>query len=264
MAHKTLVGGTAYEVKGGRCLVDGTAYSIQKGRTLVGGTGHDVSFGPGSILAIVTTTGYTYASVTINGTEYQSNAAAVEVTAGDSITFYVESQSEYAPGIVKINGERKVYIEDGSKSLFWTVPDDCRYIKIELERGRGYDEEAESYDYCGEITVTTSDTIEPCAVINGSGNASYCYVNINGKKYTSKQKEIAVTAGDAITFSVYGKSATYYGEVTIDGEQVLEVTDSTTSTYSWTVPSGIAMIIISMTYTYTSSKRNGRITVTTT
>ena len=46
MAHKTLVNGTAYEVKGGKCLVNGTAYSIKKGRTLIGGTGYDITFGP--------------------------------------------------------------------------------------------------------------------------------------------------------------------------------------------------------------------------
>lgn len=44
MAHKTLVGGTAYKVTGGKCLVGGTAYSIKKGRTLVDGTGYDVKF----------------------------------------------------------------------------------------------------------------------------------------------------------------------------------------------------------------------------
>ena len=46
MAHKTLVNGTAYEVKGGKCLVNGTAYSIKKGRTLIGGTGYDITFAP--------------------------------------------------------------------------------------------------------------------------------------------------------------------------------------------------------------------------
>lgn len=46
MAHKTLVGGTAYEIKGGRTLAGGTGYSIRKGRTLVGGTGYDISFKP--------------------------------------------------------------------------------------------------------------------------------------------------------------------------------------------------------------------------
>ena len=44
MAHKTLIDGTAYEVKGGRTLVDGTGYSIKGGRTLVDGTGYDISF----------------------------------------------------------------------------------------------------------------------------------------------------------------------------------------------------------------------------
>ena len=42
--HKTLVNGTAYEVKSGKCLVNGTAYSIKKGRTLIGGTGYDIAF----------------------------------------------------------------------------------------------------------------------------------------------------------------------------------------------------------------------------
>lgn len=43
-AHKTLVNGTAYEVKGGKCLVNGTVYSVKKGRTLIGGTGYDIKF----------------------------------------------------------------------------------------------------------------------------------------------------------------------------------------------------------------------------
>lgn len=46
MAHKTLVNGTAYEVKGGKCLVNGTVYSIKKGRTLINGTGYDITFAP--------------------------------------------------------------------------------------------------------------------------------------------------------------------------------------------------------------------------
>ena len=45
-AHKTLVNGTLYEVKGGKCLVNGTGYSVKKGRTLIGGTGYDIAFAP--------------------------------------------------------------------------------------------------------------------------------------------------------------------------------------------------------------------------
>ena len=44
MSHKTLVNGTAYEVKGGKCLVNGTSYDIKKGRTLINGTGEDIVF----------------------------------------------------------------------------------------------------------------------------------------------------------------------------------------------------------------------------
>ena len=43
-AHKTLVNGTAYTVKGSKCMVNGTVYNILKGRTLIGGTGYDITF----------------------------------------------------------------------------------------------------------------------------------------------------------------------------------------------------------------------------
>lgn len=43
-ACKTLVGGTAYTVKGGKCMVNGTVYNILKGRTLIDGTGWDITF----------------------------------------------------------------------------------------------------------------------------------------------------------------------------------------------------------------------------
>lgn len=49
MAHKTLIGGTAYEVSGGKTLIGGTAYSIKGGRALIGGTGYDISFGASMI-----------------------------------------------------------------------------------------------------------------------------------------------------------------------------------------------------------------------
>lgn len=45
-AHKTLINGTAYTVKGGKCMVNGTVYNILKGRTLIDGTGYDITFKP--------------------------------------------------------------------------------------------------------------------------------------------------------------------------------------------------------------------------
>ncbi len=46
MSHKTLINGTDYEVKGGKCMVNGTVYDIKKGRTLISGTGYDITFKP--------------------------------------------------------------------------------------------------------------------------------------------------------------------------------------------------------------------------
>lgn len=57
MAHKTLISGTAYDVKGGRDLIAGTGYAKKQGKTLIDGTEYAISFGiplntitPGSIL----------------------------------------------------------------------------------------------------------------------------------------------------------------------------------------------------------------------
>ena len=43
---KCMVNGTAYTVKGGKCMVNGTSYDIKKGRTLIDGTGYDITFKP--------------------------------------------------------------------------------------------------------------------------------------------------------------------------------------------------------------------------
>ena len=46
MAHKALIGGTAYNIIGGKSLVSGTSYNITSGRTMVGGTGYNIMFAP--------------------------------------------------------------------------------------------------------------------------------------------------------------------------------------------------------------------------
>ena len=44
MAHKSLIGGTSYNISGGKSLISGTSYNISKGRTLIDGTGYDIQF----------------------------------------------------------------------------------------------------------------------------------------------------------------------------------------------------------------------------
>ena len=46
MSQKVMIGGTGYDLKGGKALIGGTAYAIKKGRTLKDGTGYDVKFAP--------------------------------------------------------------------------------------------------------------------------------------------------------------------------------------------------------------------------
>lgn len=54
MAHKTLIGGTAYKIKGGRDLIGGTGYAKKAGKALVDGTAYDIPFSKGSPLNTIT------------------------------------------------------------------------------------------------------------------------------------------------------------------------------------------------------------------
>lgn len=42
MAHKTLIGGTAYKIKGGRDLIGGTGYAKKSGKVLINGTAYGI------------------------------------------------------------------------------------------------------------------------------------------------------------------------------------------------------------------------------
>lgn len=116
---------------------------------------------------------------------------------------------------------------------------------------------------CLFLTRGNLPALSAVVSITGSGSPSYCYTTIAGTKYQTATNNISVHTGDEIIFGIYGTSKTYYGEVTIDGTQVLKVTDKTTRTYAWTVPKGVKQITIAMTYTSNSKQRNGRISVTT-
>lgn len=63
MGHKTLIGGTAYEITGGKTLVDGTTYSIKNGKILVGGAAYEVGFAE-------------MVTITVNGTTSFSDMVA--------------------------------------------------------------------------------------------------------------------------------------------------------------------------------------------
>ena len=97
--------------------------------------------------------------------------------------------------------------------------------------------------------------------ITGTGNEQYFYATINGtKQYSEGTHE--VNAGDTITFSVFGVGfrPNEIGSLTIDGTEVLRVTNSLTQTYDWIVPDGISTVEIAISV---NEYGCGTITVTT-
>lgn len=54
MAHKTLIGGTAYTIKGGKDLIAGTSYAKKQGKVLVAGTKMKIPFSSGVPLSTTT------------------------------------------------------------------------------------------------------------------------------------------------------------------------------------------------------------------
>lgn len=54
MAHKTLIGGTAYTIKGGKDLIAGTSYAKKQGKALVAGTKMSIPLSSGILLADTT------------------------------------------------------------------------------------------------------------------------------------------------------------------------------------------------------------------
>ena len=152
MAHKTLIGGTAYEIKGGKTLVDGTAYSIKSGKTLVDGTAYEVGFAKP---VMVTLEGYGSISlcyVVINGIQYSYGPTTIEVPSGTIIECYVATESYYAPNAwIEVNGVRVAESDSQSFSAIYSHTVTCN-IKVHMTEDRtetGYGK------FChGHITIT--------------------------------------------------------------------------------------------------------------
>lgn len=123
MAHKTLVDGTAYEIKGGKALVDGTVYSIKNGKTLVGGTVYEIGF----VKMATITLDFTDAGIAgllaaeVNGTLYQGGFGGVHygkvyeisVPVGEKIACKISSSDIYTSNIV-VNGTTVLSTNDAA------------------------------------------------------------------------------------------------------------------------------------------------------
>lgn len=141
MAHKTLIGGTDYEINGGETLIDGTAYLIKNGKTLVSGTAYDVSLGElyyisgyastnsgehVSDLYFDSTCGY----VVIKGIKYTSAFNNIPIRAGTEIYLKVSashSDQTYRCSVT-LNG---TVVQEGEGEYHFTPTNDCTIQIVE-------------------------------------------------------------------------------------------------------------------------------------
>lgn len=106
MPGKTMIVGTAHDVKPGSVMVGGTVYTIKEGKTMVDGTAYSIKFA-GDVVVTITGSGIyskkKLAYVEIDGTEYTS-AATVMVQAGTEIYCYAAFLSSGSASGVFLNG----------------------------------------------------------------------------------------------------------------------------------------------------------------
>lgn len=99
MAHKAMIGGTVYEIGGGKAMVGGAVYDIEKGKTMVSGTVWEIAFAGGTAIVTITGNGYTLATLKINGTTYRQ-AATLELPVGTVIECNIKGTNTF----LELNG----------------------------------------------------------------------------------------------------------------------------------------------------------------
>lgn len=88
---------------------------------------------------------------TINGTKYSTAESNISVMPSDMITFGVYGSSSQFCGIVTIDGNQVLFVNDKTtKTYNWTVPDGVKTIPIKFDYDSFY------YTKQGRITVTTT------------------------------------------------------------------------------------------------------------
>ena len=142
MAHKTLIGGTAYEISGGKTLVNGTAYSIDKGKTLVGGTAYEVGFDDGMRAVTVVSDvpgNHSYGHISIRYNlpgetyypHYIETAGTYELPVGTYFYFHTSFWSGSSVTIY-LNGERVGEYYSDEADYYYTLAED---ISVSIEAG---------------------------------------------------------------------------------------------------------------------------------
>lgn len=227
MAHKTLIGGTAYEIGGGRTLVNGTGYSIDKGKTLVGGTVYEVGFSQPVKLII---TGYAdkdYAYVMIDGVRHYE-PSIVEITPNSEVTVYVKtkqfgstpSSSGSNPLYITMNGADVARTSDQTQTLSYTIPVGGEMF---LNINFGYKTQYSSgkYNLIHHCSITSVEVPEGYAVIGYAKGGSDCSIIIDGVYCTEAAYVVPIgTVIYCTATSFSGANSTYTGIIVVNGTTV--------------------------------------------
>lgn len=128
MAHKTLIGGTAYEISGGKTLINGTAYSIKNGKTLVGGTAYDVGFVKMHTVYIDRTAlgqSDENTGVYIDGQFYNGESSTEIIVQEGTVIECVGVGTTFADAYIYVNN---IIVEEGSNLTYRHTVDSDTYI----------------------------------------------------------------------------------------------------------------------------------------
>lgn len=148
MGQKVEVGGTGYDLKGGKPLIGGTAYTIKKGRTLKDGTGYDVKLAKDTYTVTFTFENQSYESEYPDGyaelyydSEKIERGTVFEVRKGSSVTF--KSKSGYLYSYIWLSvdgGSMEAVAEDasyGEASYNYVISGNCS-IKLVYDGRQRY------------------------------------------------------------------------------------------------------------------------------
>ena len=108
MDSKTLIGGTAYKITGGRACVGGTAYSITGGKSLIGGTAYSIAFKKNTLEDLLSR----MSVVNIIG-KNDGSSGVVRIPIPADGTYYAFAFNNGRIGI------HKVVVSSGSASISW-------------------------------------------------------------------------------------------------------------------------------------------------
>lgn len=125
MAHKTLIDGTAYAVKGGRDLIAGTGYAKKQGKTLIAGTARDIVLKKTKYATVTIVKGGSGSNtnkVKYNGTLY-SAPKTLTVEKGEVIQLKYGGDFGHT-GSVFINNVRKASSDNEARWYDYTVNSD--------------------------------------------------------------------------------------------------------------------------------------------